>query len=520
MTLIFGPRKLISMAAAMAAAFLPVVSEGRLVSISSADGNMTPCVTEALASLKSGDSLVFEPGEYHFYEDGAVRRFVGLINGQASSGEKNVVFWLENLDHVTIDGQGARFIWHGNVFPVAVKRCSGIMLKNFTANAFRPGYAECEIVAFHDDGCTFRFKDPSGVRLTDGGRLVFDTDLGPYDSGEKIVSVHSLVRCRILYLFVGNGKTRRDALATKFMNGVAEQAGADTYRIRNRHQDMPGCIDRLLFEVGEPLGILLNLRERCTLFLEACRNACVENVRIEAGDGMGVACYLTENLTVDGLCIVPAKGSGVSTTADGVMLINNRGKVEILNSEISWTMDDAINVHGDYLRVVSADGPRVSLETIHAGQWNFHPYHIGDEVEFSDPKTHDVLLTARVVEVEQTDRGADIVLDRDVSVCPKGALVEDCTWVPDVRIADCHFHDTMHLRLSGRGKWRIENNRMARGTGLLIKDLGGYSSLLRVGETFLSAPAAASSDGWDTDATPSGATSASASFPTTSRWTS
>ena len=138
------------------------------------------------------------------------------------------------------------------------------------------------------------------------------------------------------------------------------------------------------------------------------------------------------------------------------------------------TMDDAVNVHGNYLRVVSAVGRKVSLETIHAEQWRFHPYHVGDEVEFSNPRTHDVLFSANVVDVVQTEHGADIVIDRDVPDCPKGTLVEDCTWIPDVRIANCHFHDTLHLRLSGRGKWLVEENRMARGAGVLINDLGGY----------------------------------------------
>ena len=446
--------------------------QARTFEIAPAEGNATPRVVAAVKAMRDGDTLRFKKGEYHFYEEGAIVRPV--MSGATSWGEKKLVFGFEGKSGITVDGGGSTFVWHGNVFPFSFAKCRGVTVKDFTARAFRPSYVELKIDRYLDDGgCEFTFNPGVAYSVKDGALLI-DTDLGRFDSREKIISIHALERIAIHYLFAANETTRRDRLASTFLNGVAEDLGSGRVRIANRRQALKGCLDRFPFKVGEPLCFLLNGRERCSLHFTECRDAAVRNVHLQSGDGMGIVSFLGENLTIDGYRVEPREGEHVSITADCLFVVNNRGLVEVKNSTFSWALDDAINMHGNYLRVASASGATLELEHIHHGYYNFHPYHPGDTVEFTDPESRAVLATARVVSVAARANGAAITVEGLDAPLAKGTLVENITWLPEVRLHDNVFHDVLHVRLSGRGKYTVERNVFRRGIALLVSDLAKY----------------------------------------------
>lgn len=444
----------------------------RTFNVEPIDGNATPRVVAAVKGLSDGDTLLFKKGEYHFFEEGTSLKT--LMAGATSWGEKKLVFGFENCNGITVDGGGSTFVWHGNVFPFAFTKCRGVTVRNVTCRAFRPSYVELKIERYLDDG-GFEFAFNPGVSYAvKDGALLIDTDLGRFDSREKIISVHALERMAIHYLFAANETASRDKLASTFFNGVAEDLGGGRVRVLNRKQELCGCLARYAFKVGEPLCFLLNGRERCSFHFAECRDVMVKNVHLESGDGMGIVSFLNENVTVDGYRVEPRAGDHVSITADCLFVVNNRGLVEVKNSTFSWALDDAINMHGNYLRVAAADGTKLELEHIHHAYYNFHPYHIGDVVEFTDPETRDVLATAKIVSVETRERGAVITADALPKALPSGTLVENVTWLPEVRLQDNVFHDVLHVRLSGRGKYTVERNVFRRGICLLVNDLAKY----------------------------------------------
>jgi len=442
------------------------------VTVEPIEGNATPAVVAAGKKLSDGDTLLFRKGEYHFYEEGAVGGH--LTVGATTWGEKKLVFGFEDRRDITIDGGGSTFVWHGNVFPFAFAKCRGVTVKNVTARTFRPSYVEFQIERYLDDG-GFELKFNPGVAYSvKAGALVFETDLGVFDSREKILSVHALNRCAIHYLFAANETSPRDKLASTFFNGVAEDLGGGRVRVSSRRQQLKGCLERFPFAVGEPLCFLLNGRERCTLHFSECRDVLVRNVHLESGDGMGIVSFMNENVTIDGYRVEPREGDHVSITADCLFVINNRGLVEVKNSVFSWALDDAVNMHGNYLRVVSEKEGKLELEHIHHAYYNFHPYHPGDTVEFTDPVTREVLATATVKSATGRERGAQIDVGKPGVALPKGTLVENITWLPEVRMHDNRFHDVLHVRLSGRGKYTVERNVFERGIALLVNDLACY----------------------------------------------
>ncbi|MGI5869154.1 MAG: hypothetical protein ACOX9C_06935 [Kiritimatiellia bacterium] len=444
------------------------------VVIKAGAGNRTPDVVKAMSAVPDGGVVRFEKGEYHFFEEGTTNRFIKMVNG--SSGGKKILFDLVQRKDITLDGGDSLFVWHGNVFPIAVESSENICIKNFTSRAFRPSYVEFTIVKANEDGFSLKFNDGVSWKIEDGALLV-ETDLGVFDSRKSAIPLHALSRCAIHFLFLANKNCSRVGMPSTFMNAVAEDGKDGTVYVHNRHQDMNGCIDRLPYKEGEPLAMLLNGRERCGIFISESKKVTVQNVKMESGDGMGIVSLFTEDLLVDRYRVVPRPGSKVSITADCLFVVNNRGRVEVRDSEMSYSMDDAMNIHGIYMKVSSSEGNKLVVSPIYRSVRGANPFRDGDWIELSaELPRRDVIGSARIVTARfMSDVDVELTLDREVGACPVGTRVENVSATPRlVRIRDSYFHDTMHLRLSGRSPYIIERNRFERGLALLINDLSGY----------------------------------------------
>ena len=143
------------------------------------------------------------------------------------------------------------------------------------------------------------------------------------------------------------------------------------------------------------------------------------------------------------------------------------------------SLDDWINIHGNYLKVLSVNGSRVRLQTQHASQSGFFPYRPGDALEFVT--AHERTVVARANVLSQTadpsdSRCCEVTVYADLSAAGVvGLLVENATLNPNVTIRGNRFADYPNLRLSGRGKYLIESNRFERCSSAVTgMDLADY----------------------------------------------
>ena len=107
-----------------AGAAVVCVAGGAVVEVGPVEGNATPTVRAAVERLQDGDTLRFAKVEYHFFEEGAKDHFLASVG--SSTGMKKVVVHLEGKRNVTVDGNGASFIFHGDSFPFVAERCNGV----------------------------------------------------------------------------------------------------------------------------------------------------------------------------------------------------------------------------------------------------------------------------------------------------------------------------------------------------------------------------------------------------------
>ena len=464
--------------AVVGALLLSTGAAAKTVTYDGPSDNCTAQVVAALGGLGDGDTLVFPKGEYHFGTEGALRRELAPSNNQ--TGEKNVVFPLIGKRNVTIEGNGSVFVFHGSTFPFAAQESRGLVLRNFTVRTPLPVHAGFQVTASDGDGFTIRFEKGVCPWEVKDGELVFRLEDRLLTTASGKMSMHALDRFCVHYLVTAAADPVHDLhnLPAGYSAVTPEARDDGTVRFRYR-TGSPGPSRTIPYAVGERLAINLEeLRWRDAFFFEDCDGVRVEHVTISRFGGMGLVAQRSGNLTYDGVKILPEPGDTVALTADMMQFIACYGQVTVQNCEGAHTMDDVIDVHGNYLGVEEQDGTRLRLRALHEDHKGFFPVRPGDDVEFVAMPSREIVGKARIATVapDPSDRYAVTVTVEGPLPELKGKVyLENVTLYPDVVFRRNHFHHYPNLRFSGRGKCLIEENRLEHGwSALLVLDLPDF----------------------------------------------
>ena len=424
-----------------------------------------------------GGTVRLSRGTYHFHESSARTMWLNPSNNK--SGEKRVVFPLVGRRNVTIDGCGSTFVFHGRTFPFAATNCTDLVFRNFTVTTRYPSCAGFVVTEKSDAGFTVKFDRGVCPYEVKDGHLTFFLDGHEISTRKGCFSLHALDRVVIRYLFTPGCPSDKSALAAGFVGAKPEIVGDRTVRFIY-YGDKHAKSVKLPYGVGEK--VVVNLegpRYRDVFFFEDCDGVVVENVTIRRFGGMGVVGQRSGNIRIDRLNALSPDGERVTLTADIVQFINCFGDIVVVNCAGGHSLDDWINIHGNYLKADSVEGSRVRLRTGHDQQSGFFPYRPGDAMEFVTPRERRVVAKANVLSwtADPADgRTCEVTVDANLSSAGVvGLLVENVTLNPNVTICHNHFVDYPNLRLSGRGKYVIENNYFeCCGSAVIGMDLADY----------------------------------------------
>lgn len=420
--------------------------------------DFTARLVMATGHLKSGERIFFDRGEYRFGTEGGRR--IHLEPSNNASGEKLVAFCLRGLRDIEIDGGGSTFVFGAGVSPFALLSCTNVTIRGLTARTEHPPYVVFSV----------------GRKDSDGFELTLEPGFDEMPLTGRHLCFHSLDRGLQDYYMAPDDPEPRDWVPTRYLSGKVERRDGQGRFFRyspEKHKRYSGC----RFETGE--RVCLNLagnREQIFCFAEDGQNICLEDVTLVTFGGMGVVAQRTEDIIVRRLTVRPTPGLPVTLTADAMHFINCAGDIRVEACEIAGMLDDACNVHGNYLEVTSVGGRSAMLKVGHFEQRGFFPYRVGDEIEFVVRHDRRVLKRAKVVAFERmSDAVGRLTADVGLGDIPVGALVEDVTLCPNVTLRGNWFHDFPHVRLSGRGRILMEGNRIERcEDGLIAFDLAEY----------------------------------------------
>ena len=395
--------------------------------------NASPFLQKALAKIKAeykeGEKVIlrFPEGRYEFHEKGAaVREY--YISNHDQTNPKKVGIALEDMKNLTLDGQGSEFVFHGRMLPVSLLRSENCLLKNFSIDFENPHIAQVKIVE-NDPQDGIVFEPAPWVDY----RIAKDSIFEAY--GEGWTMRHS-------WGIAFDGDTKHLVYNTSDIGCPTK--GASEVAPRRIHA--PGWKDARLVP-GTVVAMRGWGRPTPGIFLSHDVNTTIENVKVHYAEGMGLLAQLCENITLEkfGVCL---KGDAdpryFTTQADATHFSGCKGKIVSCNGLYEGMMDDAINVHGTYLKVVKRVDDRTLVgRYMHGQSWGFEWGCPGDEVQFIRSNTMELvgkqnkIISIRPYDKEQTEGAREFLITFQEPVDQvineqSGFGIENLTWTPEV----------------------------------------------------------------------------------------
>lgn len=403
-------------------------------------------VEQMLAQVKAeaagkAVTIRFAPGKYDFYPESAAHREYYISNHDQHK-DRAVGIAIEGFHGLTLDGSGADFVFHGRMLPLSVVGTEECTLRNFSIDFATPHIAQAEVIANDaEQGITFRVAPWVNARVTDHG------DFEHYGEGWAM---------RPGWGIAFDPVTRRILYKTGDIGTPVHQV----QQIDEHTFLAPAWRDSRL-----PVGTIVAMRsyERPSpgVFVSHATDTRLENVKVHYAEGMGLLAQMSENITLDGFCVC-LRGDDdpryFTTQADATHFSGCKGKIRSVNGLYEAMMDDAINVHGTYLKVMERiDDYTVKGRYMHGQAWGFDWGYVGDEVQFVRSNTMELVggsakpFVTTIAEISVLDaqgsqlkglHGAKEFIIRFADALPaeisaaEGYGIENLTWTPEVYFAD------------------------------------------------------------------------------------
>ena len=418
----------------------------------------TRAIIKALedCQVEGNKKLVFDDGKYDFYPTFAGERYCFISNND--EGLKRIVFDLKGINNLTIDGQGAQFMFHGFVSPFILDSSENIKFENFSIDFSRTFHSESVILGYDKDGMDVEIREGFPFKVH-RGTLLFTKGQEKEGMLTSISGRKGLTYGSSHMLEYDTKKRETAFMVSDFyfsnINGFpAKNLGGRKVRIL-----VPG----LTGTIGNTMVFGPNHREHPGFVLTDSKDVVFSKVTIHHAGGMGILGQRTHNLSIDSCKVTPSNGRMISTTADATHFVNCTGKIALTNNLFENQKDDATNIHGIYVKVVEKiTDNKVIVQIKHHQQHGFDFLKPGMEVELVRAKSMVTYDTATVKEVDKINKEITEITFSDnlPTNFELGDAIAEIRDYPEVLIADniVRNNRARGMLLNCRGKTVVENN--------------------------------------------------------------
>ncbi len=440
--------------------------------------DMTKEIADAIEFIKAERAgkpavLMFEAGDYDFYPDSAnVREY--YISNHDQDNPKHVAIALEGVKNLTLRGEScgrrANFYMNGRMLPVAMVGCENCVLRFIGIDTRSPQITQVEVLENDVEAgyITYRIAPYVKYRI-DNGRLVV------YGSNWEFNPCWGIAF---------DGHTRHIVYTTSDIGvGTSDVKELEPYLIRAPWRDA-----RLV--KGTVIAMRSYQRPTPGIFVSECKNTEITHSTVYYAEGMGLLAQMSENITLDYFEIATRDDSRYFTTqADATHFSGCKGLLTSCNGLYEGMMDDAINVHGTYLRVVQRlDDNTLVGRYMHGQAYGFYWGGAGDSVQFVRSDVMEITEGNRVTEIAPYDKEQlagckefkikfEKPLPEDIANGKYG--IENLEWTPEVVFAGNTIRNNRArgALFSTPKKTVVENNIFDHTSGtaiLLCGDCNGW----------------------------------------------
>ena len=337
--------------------------------------------TKSMICDKDKIIIRFETGRYDFYPtDALIREY--YVSNHDQDQPKKVGICIEDWNNLTIDGNNSDFIFHGQMLPVAIVNSSNVILKNFSIDFENPHIAQVEIIDNKgDDGIIFRVEPWVRYRIGENG--YFETYGEGWSYNQNTGIAFEKENRHIVY------NTSDLWIDTK-----------DVKVIDDSKLHAPNWKDPRLLP-GTKVAMRTWKRPAPGIFLDNCHNTYINKVNVHYAEGMGLLAQRCSDIELRhfNVCLRDDNDLRYFTTqADATHFSQCKGLIRSEHGLYEAMMDDAINVHGIYLKVHERiDDYTIRCRYEHDQAWGFNWGDSGDSVSFIKSKTMEIIEHRNII---------------------------------------------------------------------------------------------------------------------------
>ncbi|WP_233164572.1 right-handed parallel beta-helix repeat-containing protein [Pedobacter sp. ASV28] len=392
---------------------------------------------EALAKIKAQKSrgnaqtITFAPGRYDFFpEDAIVKEY--YVSNHDQTNPKSIGLLIKDFSKLNIEGNGAEFIFHGRMLPIVLEDVQDLTVKNIQVDFETPQICQVEILKNDTLTGTITYQTAPWVKYEIRKGIFFHKGEGWEISPSSGIAFEKTTK----HLVFNSGDIRIGTKeVTELRPGIIE---AKNWRNKKL---IPGTVVAMRSWERPNPGI----------FVYHAKNLVLKNVNVHYSEGMGLLVQVSENIKLDQFK-VSLRGKDdpryFTTQADATHFSGCKGKITSINGLYEGMMDDAINIHGTYLKIIKRKNDFTFVaKYMHGQSFGFEWGRVGDKVKFIAAETmENIGHENTIVEIKAVDKpsynGAkefEIKLKKPVDKAINEAAafgIENMTWTPEVLFAN------------------------------------------------------------------------------------
>jgi hypothetical protein len=414
-------------------------------------------VLQSICEITEPVVLKFPRGVYHFHKEYALRRCYHTSNTNTLDyPKKSIGILLENQKGITIDGCGSLFLFHGNMMALAVVDSEDVVLQNFSWDY--PCAPTSEMVIETVRGNRVIYSIPQKQTFE-----IYDNDIIWYEesplSGERYWQFTNDEKCcNVMVCDEEKGIIGRhdlsespyahvETIKTIYDDGVSRPKLEIVYR-------------RLLpsfYQSGVRFEFSRNTyRETAGAFFWQSKNIVVEQVNVHYLYSFGWLTQMCHNIRFTRCDFMPNEKSDRKCVsfADLIHVSGCSGQVLVEECTFSHAHDDAINIHGTFVKLKRIQNPKTMIFCYaHEQQGGFPQFYSNNEVKLYRDDTLEELATLLVetacfvgqpfgkqMEVSfQSEISREVLHILTQQTEQFGVVAENVTYTPSVIIKRCRF---------------------------------------------------------------------------------
>ena len=426
-------------------------------------GNLTYALVCAMRKCKEEkyDKLVLKKDVYDI-DITYTEQCVLNISNHGMNGPKRMGLLIEDMDGFTVDFSGSTLITKGRMSGIVIRNSKNVTVKNVILENPETEFMQARVEKTGDDFVDFKIELGGEQFHTSGGAMY--TNCGYEFRIPQTTSIE--FRGDTGELEYGTGD-----FPIGFPWDVQNEITKDGHFIVHNPTRIP--------PVGNVFVHTASRRFGCGIFCEDSSDLFFENVTVHSCQGMGLLAQFCHNVTLDKFSTLRHGIQMYTANADATHFVHCTGLVKVENGVFEGQLDDALNIHGVFVRVVDRlSDHELLIKMMHFQATGLKIFAPGDKVQALTPET-------LIPYTEKTVKAVDVINDEIVKVTfnesvldvKVGDDLENLTKSADLIFRKNIVRDNRArgMLIAAKGKVLIEDNYFhASGAAILFESDGKY----------------------------------------------